>query len=48
MKYVRHPLSLRNVEDLLGHVSKIGNGYLRRLLVIGATSVTRRAETAGT
>jgi len=25
-------------------VTKIGNGYLRRLLVVGATSVTRRAE----
>jgi len=23
----------------------MGNGYLRRLLVVGATSVTRRAET---
>ena len=26
----------------------MGNGYLRRLLVIGATSVTRRAETTDT
>jgi transposase len=32
-------------KDRLGHVSKMGNGYLRRLLVIGATSVTRRAPT---
>ena len=27
----------------LGRVSKMGNGYLRKLLVVGATSVTRRA-----
>jgi transposase len=26
----------------------MGNGYLRRLLVVGATSVTRRAETNDT
>ena len=32
----------------LGRVSKMGNGYLRRLLVVGATSVTRRAETTDT
>jgi transposase len=32
-------------KDRLGRVSKRGNGYLRRLLVVGATSVTRRAET---
>jgi transposase len=32
-------------KDRLGHISKMGNGYLRRLLVVGATSVTRRAET---
>ncbi len=32
-------------KDRLGRVSKMGNGYLRRLLVVGATSVTRRAET---
>ncbi|XAT60173.1 IS110 family transposase [Rhodobacteraceae bacterium Araon29] len=32
-------------KDRLGHTSKMGNGYLRRLLVIGATSVTRRAPT---
>ena len=35
-------------KDRLGHVSKIGNGYLRRLLVVGATSVTRRAPTLTT
>ena len=35
-------------KDRLGHVSKMGNGYLRRLLVVGATSVTRRAETTET
>lgn len=32
-------------KDKLGHISKMGNGYLRRLLVVGATSVIRRAET---
>ena len=32
-------------KDRLGHISKMGNGYLRRLLVVGATSVTRRAGT---
>jgi transposase len=35
-------------KDRLGRVSKMGNGYLRRLLVVGATSVTRRAETTDT
>lgn len=30
-------------KDRLGHISKMGNGHLRRLLVVGATSVTRRA-----
>jgi transposase len=30
-------------KDRLGHISKMGNGYLRRLLVVGATSVIRRA-----
>jgi transposase len=35
-------------KDRLGHVSKMGNGYLRRLLVVGATSVTRRAPTTDT
>lgn len=35
-------------KDRLGHISKMGNGYLRRLLVVGATSVTRRAETNDT
>jgi transposase len=28
----------------LGHISKMGNGYLRKLLVVGATSVLRRAR----
>lgn len=28
----------------LGRISKMGNGYLRKLLVIGATSVLRRAR----
>lgn len=27
----------------LGSISRMGNGYLRRLLVVGATSVVRRA-----
>lgn len=35
-------------KDRLGHISKMGNGYLRRLLVVGATSVSRRAETTAT
>jgi transposase len=35
-------------KDRLGRVSKMGNGYLRRLLVVGATSVTRRAGTTDT
>jgi transposase len=35
-------------KERLGRVSKMGNGYLRRLLVVGATSVTRRAETNNT
>ena len=35
-------------KDLLGHISKMGNGYLRRFLVVGATSVTRRAPTTDT
>jgi transposase len=30
-------------KDRLGRISKMGNGYLRRLLVVGATSVIRRA-----
>ena len=34
--------------DRLGHISKMGNGYLLRLLVVGATSVTRRAPTTDT
>lgn len=29
----------------LGHISKMGNGYLRKLLVVGATSVLRRVRT---
>ncbi|KJS25308.1 MAG: transposase [Hyphomonadaceae bacterium BRH_c29] len=32
-------------KDKLGRISKMGDGYLRRLLVIGATSVIRRADT---
>ncbi|MCL5778982.1 IS110 family transposase [Limibaculum sp. FT325] len=35
-------------KERLGPVSKMGNGYLRRLLVVGATSVTRRAPTINT
>ena len=30
-------------KDRLGGISKMGNGTLRRLLVVGATSVIRRA-----
>lgn len=30
-------------KERLGGISKMGNGYLRRLLVVGATSVIRRA-----
>lgn len=32
-------------KEKLGRISKMGDGYLRRLLVVGATSVIRRAET---
>ena len=32
-------------KERLGRISKMGNGYLRRLLVVGATSVIRRAGT---
>lgn len=35
-------------KDRLGHISKMGNGYLRRLLVVGATSVTRQAPNTDT
>lgn len=35
-------------KERLGRISKMGNGYLRRLLVVGATSVTRRAPTTDT
>lgn len=31
--------------DRLGRISKMGDGYLRKLLVVGATSVIRRART---
>jgi transposase len=31
-------------KDRLGRISKMGDGYLRRLLVVGATSVVRRAS----
>ena len=30
----------------LGRISKMGDGYLRKLLVVGATSVIRRARTS--
>ena len=30
-------------KDRLGRISKMGDGYLRKLLVVGATSVIRRA-----
>ena len=32
-------------KERLGRISKMGDGYLRRLLVVGATSVIRRAGT---
>jgi hypothetical protein len=35
-------------KDRLGHFSKMGNGYLCRLLVVGATSVIRRAASNNT
>ncbi len=35
-------------KDRLGRVSRTGNGYLRRLLVVGAISVTRRAPSTET
>jgi transposase len=35
-------------KDRLGRISKMGDGYLRKLLVIGATSVIRRAGTNAT
>ena len=31
-------------KNRLGRISKMGDGYLRRLLVVGATSVVRRAD----
>src|SRR5208282_3567358 len=34
-------------KDRLGRISKMGDGYLRKLLVVGATSVIRRAKTDG-
>jgi len=35
-------------KDRLGRISKMGDRYLRKLLVVGATSVVRRARTADT
>jgi transposase len=35
-------------KDRLGRISKMGDGYLRRLLVVGATSVIRRAGSSDT
>jgi transposase len=35
-------------KDKLGRISKMGDRYLRKLLVVGATSVVRRARTADT
>jgi len=34
-------------KDRLGRISKMGDGYLRKLLVVGATSVIRRIRTGG-
>jgi transposase len=33
-------------KERLGRISKMGDGYLRRLLVVGATSVVRRANSS--
>lgn len=33
-------------KERLGRISKMGNSYLRKLLVVGATSVVRRARTS--
>ena len=33
-------------KDRLGRISKMGDGYLRKLLVVGATSMIRRARTS--
>ncbi len=33
-------------KERLGRISKMGNGYLRKLLVVGATSVIRRSRTS--
>lgn len=35
-------------KDKLGRISKMGDGYLRKLLVVGATSVIRRVRTNDT
>jgi transposase len=35
-------------KDKLGRISKMGDRYLRKLLVVGATSVVRRSRTADT
>ena len=35
-------------KERLGRISKMGDGYLRKLLVVGATSVIRRARTGTT
>ena len=35
-------------KDKLGRISKMANRYLRKLLVVGATSLVRRARTADT
>jgi transposase len=35
-------------KDRLGQISKMGTGYLRRLMFVGATSVIRRAPTTDT
>jgi transposase len=34
-------------KERLGRISKKGDSYLRKLLVVGATSVIRRAKTGG-
>ena len=38
------PETLSGGKDRLGRISKKGDGYLRKLLVVGATSVIRRVK----
>jgi len=38
--------NLSGGENLLGPISKVTNGYSRRLLVVGSTTVNRPAKTS--